>query len=303
VATPKSGHEGLPGHTWQDLCIRVLRAHHPAPRLIVIPDDDGGDRGLEAFSTDGHAYQCYSPEQEPLATSARVVKQAGKMRDDVGKLIKNETDIARYIPPGVFIERWVLLVPYINSRKVHEAAAKQTVRLRDARLCFASANVIVSAHTLADYDTARLAVIRTQTSRLNIPEVQAVSYGQISDDRIGAMRAKLDKVPQYANHVKRDQLITHLLQNHTTARGQRDWINDQLPELGAELDSRLNDLEQRLAMHYPLNHPEARTLFAQVLRDAESTVQEILNTGDNQSRTVATGQIAHWLMQCPLDFG
>ena len=68
------------------------------------------------------------------------------------------------------------------------------------------------------------------------------------------------------------------------------------------MDARLEDLEQRLALHYPLNHPEARTLFAQVPRDAEEAVQAVLNTADHQSRTVATGQIAHWLMQCPMDF-
>lgn len=39
-----------------------------------------------------------------------------------------------------------------------------------------------------------------------------------------------------------------------------------------------------------------------MLKDTENTVDEVLNTHMMQSRVIAEGQVADWLMRCPLDF-
>src|SRR5262245_25188814 len=104
-----SGFESLTGDEWQDLCLRVLHEHHGAGELIEVPDDDRGDGGLEAFSLDGCAYQCYAPENEPLSAKLRYEKQRDKMTKDVGKFIGNAAKIEALVPEGVKIRRWILL--------------------------------------------------------------------------------------------------------------------------------------------------------------------------------------------------
>src|SRR5205823_3307417 len=114
--THTSGFEDLTGDQWQDLCIRVLRHHHGVQNLIPVPDDDSGDAGLEAFSLDGHVYQCYAPERgAQLASRKLYEKHRNKMTADVTKFIRNVDKIARLLPPGLKISRWVLLVPRVSG--------------------------------------------------------------------------------------------------------------------------------------------------------------------------------------------
>jgi len=302
VTTGKSGYEGMPGIKWQELCMSVLREHHPAPSFHVVPDDDRGDGGLEAYSDDGSAYQCYSPEQEPLSTPVRLKKQKGKMHADVGKFIQNIDTISGYLPSGLEIAHWVLLVPHINSRLLLTAAKEETDRLRAVAPPYAADDIIVSAHTLGDYEPAQMAVIRRQTQKLTLPDFQRLELADIPDERIDQMHTKLKTVPRYIDDLKRQEFVSRLLQNHTLSRALRDWILDQKSELGEDLERDLADLEHRLAVQYPLAHAEPTGMFYQVLTDTEQTVSKVLNAHDGNCRTMAEGQIAQWLMECPLDF-
>jgi hypothetical protein len=83
---------------------------------------------------------------------------------------------------------------------------------------------------------------------------------------------------------------------------QREWIRDQYSELGTELEDQLSDLEARLEAQYPLDQPNPDHLLAAILKDTEEVVSGVLNVRKSQARVVAEGQVAQWLMDCPLDF-
>ncbi|WP_145724546.1 MULTISPECIES: hypothetical protein [unclassified Nocardioides] len=52
---------------------------------MYLPAQMGGDYGIEGFSTDGIAYQCYA-DQDSLGLRARTDKQKKKLYDDTVKL-------------------------------------------------------------------------------------------------------------------------------------------------------------------------------------------------------------------------
>lgn len=300
--TRLSGFEQLSGDEWQDLCVRVLHEHHPGPELIEVPDDDRGDAGLEAFSLTGHAYQCYAPEGEPLTTDVRYRKQRDKMTDDVGKFIGNADKIKRLLPPELRISCWVLLVPFINSRRLVEHAARKTSEIRSSGLAYASSDIVVTAVTLDAFEGAREAVINRQLTKLELPPLDAVDYSHLDDELIGRMATKLAMTSQYAEETRRGPLVNRLLANHVAGRARRDHVQDHYSELGDQLETRLSDLEDRLVVQYALEEtvPDRRLLT--VLRDTEKTVEEVLNPQAPHSRIIAEGQVADWLMRCPLDF-
>ncbi len=297
-----SGFEQLPGDEWQGLCIRVLREHHGPAHLVHVPDEDRGDAGMEAFSLDGCVYQCYAPENEPLRASQRFTKQRDKMTEDVGKFIDNHDKIKRILPPGFEASLWILLVPLITTKRLMEHASTQTQRLRDADLSYAAANVIVEAQTITAYEQACVTVVTRQLTRLSLPAADQLDYGMLQTPQIETMNTKLAKTPAYQTVESRTTLVDRLLTSHLVGRTHRDCLRDQLSELGDELEERLSDLEARLELHYRLDQPDPDRLLVSVLDDTERKVRDVLNIRDSEARVIAEGQVADWLMRCPLDF-
>lgn len=300
--TRLSGFEQLSGDEWQDLCLRVLREHHPAPELVEVPDDDRGDAGLEAFSLSGCAYQCYAPEGEPLTMAQRYNKQRDKMTADVAKFIANSAKIASLLPAGLAISRWVLLVPHVNSRKLIEHARTLTDRVRAAGLSYAAMDIVVVALTLDSFQGAMVAVVSRQLSKLHLPPLDAVDYSDIDDALIAKMNDKLALTAQYADEGKRSRIINRLLESYVSGLSHRAHVSDYYSELGDRLEHDLADLEDRLAMQYALSETVPDRRLNKVLTDTEAVVDTVLNTHAPHSRVIAEGQVADWLMRCPLDF-
>lgn len=297
-----SGFEGYSGAEWEELCLRVLHEHHPGHMLVEVPDQDQGDAGLEAFSLDGCAYQCYAPENEPLDTTTRFERQRDKMTDDVKKFVENRKKIAAILPVGLRIDVWILLVPHVNSRRILEHAAKKTASLRAESLPYASDNIIVTIQTLSSFERARAAVISRQLSKLDLPPVPSTDFSEIEDALIDVMAGKLQKTGRYASETMRKDFMDRLLANQIAGKAHREHVRDEYPELGDELEERLSDLEDRLTVQYALDEPVPDRRLNTVIRDTESIVESILNTRPRQSRVIAEGQIADWLIRCPLDF-
>jgi len=300
--TRLSGFEQLTGDEWQELCLRVLHEHHPGPELIEVPDDDQGDAGLEAFTLSGTAYQCYAPEGEPLQTAQRYAKQRDKMTADVGKFIANAAKIHELLPAGLRITRWVLLVPHFNSKRLVAHAKDKTNEIRSAALPYAADDIVVVALTLDSFEAARTAVVSRQLSKLSLPPLHAVDYSTIADQLIETMSGKLEMTALYSDEAKRAKIVNRFLGNYISGRAHRDHVSDYYSELGDQLEERITDLEDRLAVQYALTETVPDRRLRVVLDDTEAAVNEVLNTNTSDSRVIAEGQVADWLMRCPLDF-
>ena len=302
MTSPLSGFEGMAGGEWQVLCIRVLHEHHGGGNLIEIPDDDRGDHGIEAFSLDGTVYQCYSPAGEPLSGAERLRKQRRKMNDSCTDFIGNAAKIEALLPEGLKIVRHVLLMPHITSKELVALAAKLTKVIRDEGLSITDGEFCIVPTTLRAYEGAMYEVVNRQLRKLDLPPLSEPDYSGIADPQVEVMHTKLAKTAAYSDDGARGRFVTRLLENHVSGLSYREFVHDQFSELAQELDEQLVDLEDRLGVQYPLSHTDPDGLLGTVLRDTETTVADVLNTRNSHSRVMAEGQIADWLMRCPLDF-
>lgn len=302
MTSTMSGFEHLSGNEWQGLCVRVLHEHHGGGKFVEVPDQDRGDAGLEGYSLDGSIYQCYAPENEPLDAGVRYEKQRNKMTKDVGKFIDNRDKVEKVIPPEYRAKSWIMLVPLITTKRLLEHAHSQTIRIRAEALPYADPKIIVMPHTLRSYERAKNSVIARQVDRRNLPPFADPDYEHIGDPLIEIMGGKLSRTTGFREPTARGRFIDRLLANSVVGREQRDWISDHYSELGVELEDQLSDLEARLEAQYPLDQPSADRLLASILRDTEQVVVDVLNVRKSQARVVAEGQVAQWLMDCPLDF-
>ncbi|WP_147457049.1 hypothetical protein [Micromonospora pisi] len=224
------------------------------------------------------------------------------MTTDVGKFIDNREKIRKVVPPDYRAKMWILLVPVITTKRLLEHAHTQTLRLRAEALPYADPDIVVMPHTLRSYEEAKNRVIARQIDRLHLPKVDHADYGSIEDPLIQTMYGKLSRTTGFNNSDKRSRFIDRLLVNSVVGREQRDWIRDHYSELGVELEDQLSDLEARLEAQYPLDQANPDHLLAAILRDTEQVITDILNVRKSQARVMAEGQVAQWLMHCPLDF-
>lgn len=302
MPTPLSGFEGLDGHAWEDLCMRVLQVHHGPGELTVIPDDDRGDNGVEAYAQQGHVYACYAPQLEPLTAAQRRTKQIDKINRDVGKFITKKNKLAAMFPPGFQARRWILLVPRITTKDLHTRASQLTADVRAASLPYADASIVVTAQTLESLPVATRTVVENQLVTLKLPTPDLTGFGDIEDPQVKTINSKLAKTRYFQDPTRRRDLVDRLLKNMLAGQAHRQYVGDHFSELGDELDAKMSDLESRLAVQFPLDHPDPDNLLSTVLKAAEETVTSNLNTADAESRVIAEGQVAEWLMRCPLDF-
>ncbi|MFF1562026.1 hypothetical protein ACFVY1_00600 [Streptomyces sp. NPDC058293] len=291
---------GLSGAEWQDLCTRVLRMHHGTD-LVVIPDK-GGDHGLEAYTLTGHVFQCYSPE-EPLTPLKRYQNQRKKATTDVGKFIENSAKLKKLFGEHVKINRWIIMCPYIDSKDLVAHCSGQTTRVREARLEYASPDIHVICQTMEDYELSYKRVVNAQLARMHLPPLSEPNYGSVDSAHVDKIREKLAKVHSLRDESRRNEYVQRLLYSYLNSQEFRAYIKDHYTEIHALLESELDDLEQRLVMEFALDESRAATLLQKVLVETEARVKACApDTSSSDSRTLAQGQVADWLMRCPLNF-
>ena len=111
------------GNEWQDHIIRLLKMRYAVGEFQEVPDRHRGDFGIEGFSRDGRAYQCYSP-MEPLATATRYESHRDKISADIKKFEDNKDELSALFGP-TRITRWVLIVPTFDSGPLIQHAEKK----------------------------------------------------------------------------------------------------------------------------------------------------------------------------------
>ena len=107
LSDPLLGIPALPsGDDFEAFAWSLLQRRYPPERLRYFPAEMGGDRGLEGFSTDGIAYQCYA-DKDSLNLRARTDKQRAKLNRDTLKLKNNKDDLLELLD-GVIFEYYFL---------------------------------------------------------------------------------------------------------------------------------------------------------------------------------------------------
>jgi len=117
------------------------------------------------------------------------------------------------------------------------------------------------------------------------------------------MLGKLQKVARLKDEDRRLAYAQKMLTAHLQGREHRDYIRDHYSELSDELEHLLTDLEERLDLEFSLSDDRPNILLNRVRQETESRVRRaISNLRDGEQRVIADGQVADWLMRCPLDF-
>lgn len=190
------------GDGWERHCLGLLRMRYKEPgQFERIPSSDHGDLGIEGFSHDGCAYQCYAPDG-PLPIKDRYEKQRDKLTADISKLINNGPDLEAILG-GVTIQTYVFMTPVHNSRRLNQHAKTKAAEVRAKSLRHCSPNFDIVIHTEEDYAAERqellnLGLHKLQLDPLPVPEAAVQSYVASNPDLIATIDGKLSRLPGLA---------------------------------------------------------------------------------------------------------
>lgn len=155
----------MSGVEWQKRIEDLLKIKYRTDYRII-PDQTQGDHGVEGFSKDGKAYQCYAAAENSQNLYA---KQRQKITDDIGKFVKNVAELKSIFDLTV-INEWILVVPLYNDKALLKHASKKAEEVRKLNLPTVSKDFTITIATEKDFWRERQIYHSADETNFKLPE-------------------------------------------------------------------------------------------------------------------------------------
>ncbi len=302
----------MPGETWnkspeewQSLVVRLLALKHGPGNFVPIPDQVQGDCGLEGFTRDGLAFQCYAAE-EPATTAQLTQRQKAKISADLQKLITYKDTLLGLLGPTV-LSKWILVVPRWADKALLVHAESRIDQIRQAQLPFVAQDMVPAICTLDDYVEQRQMLIQAGRDSLRI-EVDPVALTDVADwvsanDPFVAHLFRKALTIRHGDETTARQLTDHFVRFYLDGQNALTKLRDDFPELYEIVDRMKKDKEHFLATESLVTPELAPTFLKQTTDDLESQLCAKLQGLDRFTvKQFVQEAISDWLLRCPLDF-
>ncbi len=293
------------GNAWQKLAEILFQLKYGSERFQKIPDEHQGDWGLEAYTIDGLAFQCYAPEKE-YPVEELYLKQRNKISTDIRKFKDNHQPLGGLIHPAKY-SKWFLITPRHDSKKLNQHAARKTEEIR-ASCSHVTTDFRIMIHSGDDFffeEIGRYINQGVSSLKIEIPEVSDLELNaHLIDQSVGygTIQAKLGRGGVTADGVA--YLSKEYIRDYIVGQSVRDKILKSSPELFSSMDEKIRSIERDILKKYQLS----RALTPEQLNlDLEKLKTDLIEKSGRSldSTTVdylARGTIADWLIRCPMDF-
>jgi hypothetical protein len=290
---------------WQQLILRLLKMRYGAGQFIEVPDTVHGDCGIEGFTRDGIAFQCYAAE-EPLSTRELTKRQKAKIARDLRKLVTNAPTLEPILGETI-LHTWVFVVPRWEDKELLAFAHQITVEVRNAHLPFIRSDFSAAVATAEDFviERQQLVTRTTRSLRIATDELQAAEcedWAETNDELVKNLDCKA---------------LTICHRDERNARKLREeYVRHFLRGRNA-LEKLLNQYPDVYEVAYRVKQEREAFLAAESLIPDFLPPQKLRDTLDrlrNEFRSNLPGMepfnieqlvyeaIADWLLRCPLDF-
>ena len=297
--------ERLQGDAWQEWANQLLTLHYGPTEYQRVPDKDKGDAGLEGFTiSDGHAYQSYGCV-EPLSTQQRYEKQRIKMTRDINKFIGNNVTLSRLLGTTK-VTRWILFVPFCDSKELVAHAATKTSEVKAANLAYVDDDFRVKVSDEDDFKVERetLLSISEDTLQLTVgaatPKAIA-DWTADNDDLVNVLDGKIAKLPRFTTENQRlnfrNQVLKWFMEGQEMLANLRTYPSTY--ERVVQAKSHRENYLASLSLNVATPAEQFRLALQQLLDTYREQVKEMSRLS---AESLAHEALADWLIRCPLDF-
>ena len=296
----------LSGEEWQDWANQLLASHYGPADYQVVPDNHKGDAGLEGFTLrDGHAYQAYGLE-EPVDTKTRYEKQRDKLTTDVGKFIRNRETLT-HILGSVRITRWILLVPYFDSKDIVAHATKKRTEVLAANLPYVDASlfsIAIVAESSFREECDRLLSQREDSVAIKVnlaTEEEVGDWASKNDQLVTRLEIKLARIPTLTSSEQRVRFRNHVLAWFLEGQQLLSELKTYPLLFEGATKAKLHQ-ENYLALAM-IQRAEPQEVLQRAVDSLRESLRSAVGSLSKMSaQTLAHEAVADWLLRCPLDF-
>ena len=223
----------------------------------------------------------------------------------MGKFITNRGILVR-IFGTTKIKRWVLFVPYADSKEIVAHASTKTAEVVGANLPYVGDGFRVIVSQEEDFATERDELLSIPPRTLNFaveptsPETVA-EWAATNDTLAATLFSKIERLPTLVNPAARQQFHTKVLKWYLEGQSILDALR-QYPETYQRVVQTKAHRENFLVMTAVSgSSPQAilTTAFQQLYDDLKAEVRDLHSFS---AESLAHEGVADWLLRCPLDF-
>jgi hypothetical protein len=294
-----------PGEAFEAMFWGLLRRRYKLTELVKMPSDIGGDCGIEGFSTDGIAYQCYA-DRDSLSLRARTDKQKAKLNTDTLKLQNRKDDLQKVFKPNsIVIDHYFLLVPQYHAVELVQHAAKRSEVVRGWNLPFIGKDFMIHIKIPDDYPAEMQAAIAEGVAKATLPtpivDGSAISmFADVKPELIQKLEEKLMALglEELLRQQLRDLLVRDYLGKEQLVEALKEW-----PETWEALQARRQHRQEQLELDNLLSQdlPNQR-ITALIDQSRDDLAENVPSLHQPDADRIARGQVGDWLMNCPLRF-
>ena len=292
------------GDDWQEYCERLFNERHAPAGYQRVPDKDRGDLGLEGFSLDGEgcAYQCYA--SEATGVGERYVAQRDKMSADLRKLLRRADRVAELLGEHR-IRRWIFMVPIHDSKELVIHARRKEAELRAANLDFLAPDFVIVIQTEADFPRERALLASAGAAVIGLIALEdgPVAVDQLRRNEADQVRLMDDKLARAIPAAETAIDVRERMLRAAVDEGNiRDHLRRTHPEIHEAVERKLAARRREVENERDFGQLH-RGSIGQVKRQLEDALaNDVPAVGVDHAERLASGTIARWLMECPLDF-
>ncbi|MFE0594106.1 hypothetical protein [Micromonospora echinospora] len=291
-----------PGNDFEQRFFGLLRRRYSVEDLVFIPADMGGDCGIEGYSRDGIAYQCYA-DRDSLTLRHRTDKQIAKLNRDTLKLQKYEDRLTEILGPTK-IAAYILGVPEYHAAELISHANKRAELVRSWNLPFIEPSFVIGIKTPTDYPAELSAALADRAAEALIPgiAVDDESVDRFHEDKPDLVRVIDEKLSVMHGAVRdatalRRRFIRSFLKKEVIMESLRAW-----PHTWEVVERRRMARQEEIEFDNDLSCDPAKLRIKDLIhvyREELLTFAGGLRYDD--ANAIAYGQVGGWLMDCPLE--
>lgn len=292
---------------WETQVKRWLVLRHGGCGFVPIPDQTQGDLGLEGFSRDGVAYQCYVADGAPSAREL-YMKQRDKLTKDIGKFIANAGPLLGLLGP-TRIHRWVLAVPRVSNKDLLAHAESKAGEVRKKNLPHVDPNrFFVHVETEEAFATERDRLVAMQAAILNlpispVPPERVGEWAASQDEGVKKLDGKVTRILPTAEDEQRRELRTAFIREMIARDNLQSEMRGRYPELWEQVEECIATQESGLLIASYASGGAPATVLQDSMRSFDAALQQRLpGVGADTRARIVRGTVADWLIRCPLKF-
>ena len=291
------------GNDWQDFILQALSIRYGAS-LIEVPDQHHGDGGIEAFSLDGVAFQCYAHEGQ-ISISEIAEKQKDKISRDIKKFQVNVGRLTKILGTTK-IHQWVLVVPNHCSSDVVAHCQKKTSEIRKLTppLPYVAEDfqvLAVNGPTFLAVEIGKLtnagcSLIEAEQCVVETTDIDA--FSQSNNQLVTTLDLKLARLPNLRERSERELYAGKLLSMHLHGGNALAYYENNFPLIADRIRSLKQTKATALEIDAGLESPSIKETRERFELELLTLVPAL---GRHTAMVLSYAAVAEWLMVCPLN--